>query len=174
MTVLKALRQSARRWWYHEHLRQVGEIEEARKREHDSVRSTVKGLRQCLDGRGYLTIGRGGWTLHHSRHGWTSGYGADTSGTVRAARRLGVPVIDSRTVPDDLIGLTLPAPIPAHPDMDEPDAPPWGSFAKAPLPVIEALYHRMGATLDNVDPSTLPALDPQDFVSKHLQEFLSQ
>lgn len=59
-SVFRALRSDAREWWYHKDLRKRGQISEARQREHDSLRSNVRSLRQAIANGSFLTIGRTG------------------------------------------------------------------------------------------------------------------
>ena len=45
-TILRLLRADAKSWWYHKQLRERGNIAEAIKREHESMRSTIKLMRR--------------------------------------------------------------------------------------------------------------------------------
>lgn len=153
------LKQGARSWWYHVELRKNGNHSEARRREHQSVRSSISSLRETISNGGYLSLGRGGYTLHCSAHSTVSGYGCDTSATVRAAKHLGIPCIDTRTIPDSRIYDTISLPMVAL-SPDEADPRPWGSLSRAPLPVVAYLYRALGATVTGID-CEMPS--PDDF-----------
>lgn len=107
------LNRKAKAWWYHRQLREYGNIAEARRGEHRSLRDTVRTLRDGLRNGGFITIGRGGWSFHYAEGCTLSGYGGDEDDeTIQAAIALGIPVCDSRTVPDERICETVGFPMP--------------------------------------------------------------
>jgi len=83
-------------------------------------------------------------TSRLSGHGFT----ADELAQIDA---LGVPFIDSRSIPDDKICRVMSFPMmPSRPDQH--DAAPWSSMSFAPIPIIAFLYQSLGATVRNVVP----------------------
>lgn len=161
-TVLSILRRDAQAWWYHRELRERGEVKEAAQRERHSIRENVKALRSARDD-GYLMLGRGGWTLHQYKNkggsACTQGYGDGTRGLPAAARHLGVPVIDTRTIPDHSTLRTIAIPMPVrNPEFADPA--PWSGMSFAPLEVVATAYAALGATVHGVqlDPDHLGKL----------------
>jgi hypothetical protein len=166
-TVFREVRASPREWWYHRDLRKWGNHEEARKREHQSARSTVRCLRLAIQNGGFVKMGRGGWSLHYGdddrgklkySNCVLSGYGCDTSHTVRAAMLLGILAIDTRDIPDDQIHETVSLPM-AKPGIEERER--FGGSSEwldsVPPPVAARKYAALGATVYNADP---PAMMP--------------
>lgn len=147
MTTYRLLRQHSRAWWYHKQLREQGNAAEARRRENASVRSNVKSLRETIANHGYLTLGRGGFSLHPNDNTYISGYGCD-DGLARIALQLGIATIDSRSIPDSLIHQSIKLPLVR---LVSYDPAPWGGMSYAPLPVVAALYQRLGATIHNLE-----------------------
>ncbi len=117
-----------------------------RLRERRSIRGNARHLRECVANGGYLAIGRGGWTLHIADGHTLSGYGADTDGVVLAALHLGIPCIDSRSVPDSRIVETVRLPMVG---LSRVDPAPWGALSYAPLAYVAEQYRRLGAMLTN-------------------------
>ncbi|MFW6083741.1 MAG: hypothetical protein ACODAA_00835 [Gemmatimonadota bacterium] len=145
MTLYSILDRQARSWWYHRQLRDEGNEREARKRERRSIRSTLDSLRQALDNDGALTIGRYGATLHYSEGGRVQGL---HRGTIEAARHLGIPIIDSRTVPDErLVDYAYQTPM-YRPGATDPDGDP-GPFDYVSLPTYVRIARSYGATIEN-------------------------
>lgn len=96
---------------------------------------------------GYLSIGRGGFTLHFGRSR-LGGYDCDRIKQLCIAA--GLPVIDSRLAPIELvIKLSCSGPMIAV-DCD-PDPRPWHAMSYAPLGVVAAAYRRAGAEVFNID-----------------------
>lgn len=97
-TVLRLLTEKARRWWYHQKLREKGEIAEARKRERASVRSNVAHFKAAR----VIYIGPGGWTLYH-REGSRRLKGHTRTiehPFMQAAITAGITIIDATTAPE--------------------------------------------------------------------------
>ena len=94
---------------------------------------------------GHLSIGRGGATLYFER-GWLSGCHEDR---IKAkAIAAGLPVIDSRSVPFDLVlDLAVRGPMVAVGEPSSP--PPYHAFAYAPLAVVLEAYRAAGAEVFN-------------------------
>lgn len=140
----RILDDDARRWWYYVELRREGAVAEARKRERASIRHSLTTLREALAGGGHLAIGRGGWTLHVSDNRRVEHYGGITAPTPRACLLLGIPVLDSTTVPDnrhvDLIRLPMVG-------IQRTSTRPWGSLSFAPFGYVAARQVALGATL---------------------------
>lgn len=144
----------AKGWWAHKDLRKAGKVTEADRREAADVESTLASLDRALTD-GFVTVGRGGYTVHVYNDNTGSqniqGYGGMEAPTVRAAILLGVPCIDSTTIPDGAIRTTLQMPMAVR-DTGQADAAPWGSLSKAPLAAVAAAYAALGATLHNLQP----------------------
>lgn len=97
MTVLALLRADARNWWAND--------TEAKVRR--SVRSSARRLREARDSGGFLTIGRGGCTVHSTQYRPDGKVRSTTragchSGDALAAKRL-LPWIDTTTAPNSTI-----------------------------------------------------------------------
>ena len=91
---------------------------------------------------GHLAIGRGGYTLHYDRGCRLSGYDVDP---VKAACiAAGLPVIDSREVPFEVVAkLAVSGPMVAV--GEEADPPPWHAVAFVPLRVVAEAYRGSGS-----------------------------
>lgn len=115
-----------------------------------------------------LTIGRGGWTIYYRQRadGSTSrllGYGDETSphdhgDHVREVLALGIPCIDTRTIPDERIAeYAIRSPLVAQGEPDKPKhgaglfACGYGALAAAPVSVHVAIARAFGARVLNVD-----------------------
>ena len=95
---------------------------------------------------GHLSIGRGGAPLYFER-GWLSGCHEER---IKAeAIAAGLPVIDSRSVPFDLVcDLAVRGPMVAV--GEPPGPPPCHAFAYAPLAVVVEAYRAAGAEVFNL------------------------
>ena len=147
------LNDDAKAWWYHVKLRGDGDVIEARRRERRSILDKVSSLREALDNGGFLSIGRGGWSLNMSRHHRLSGYDRDVNFPIaQACMLLGIPILDSTTIPDERILETIRMPMPAP--EGEADAEPEGgyhSLSLAPFSVVARMYAAIGATVYNIE-----------------------
>jgi hypothetical protein len=126
--VLRLLLEDARRWWYHRRLREQDSVAAARRRERMSVCRHIEDLRQGV----VLHVGRGGWTLYRHQ-GRLRGHGDANDLFVRAARRAGVPILDTTTVAVERLRQLLCGPL--------PDQEPEGALEHA---------RSLGATVYNV------------------------
>lgn len=110
---------------------------------------------------GHLQIGRGGFTLHCGRSR-LSGYDCDRIKQIGIAA--GLPVIDSRTAPIELVTkLSCSGPMIAV--VNDPDPRPWRAMSYAPLGAVAAAYRRAGAEIFNIDEASLDEeafTDPPD------------
>lgn len=98
---------------------------------------------------GHLAIGRGGYTLHYDRGCRLSGY--DVEPIKAACIAAGLPVIDSREVPFEVVvKLAVGGPMVAV--GEEPDAAPWHALAFVPLRVVAEAYGQAGAEVHNLPP----------------------
>jgi hypothetical protein len=97
---------------------------------------------------GHLDIGRGGFTLFFDRGARLSGYDCDT---IKAeCIKAGLPVIDSRRVPFDVVArLAIRGPMIAV--GEPPSPPPYHSLSYAPLDIVAAAYRAAGAEVWNLD-----------------------
>lgn len=99
MSVYSLLNSKAKAWWYHAQLWRQGKPAEARRRERESILSTVHSLRGARTG-GCMVVGDGVWFLYSGDDGpfssiSTRGYGDMNSPTAEAAVLCGVPVVDA-------------------------------------------------------------------------------
>jgi hypothetical protein len=103
---------------------------------------------------GHLSIGRGGFEIHY-KHGRLSGYDCDRLKDEAIAA--GLPVIDSRNAPFDLMArLVVKGPMIA---VNEPPSPrPWHAFSYAPLADVAAAYRAIGAEIHNIKPTARETL----------------
>jgi len=104
-TVYAALNRAAKSW---------PPYQGQRDRQRETIRRDVKVLRQALATQGaHVSIG---WTgegcFYYSRNAHISGM-ASNSGTIAAARRLGIPIVDLRGAEDfsDLASVTISGPM---------------------------------------------------------------
>lgn len=93
-TLLRSIRAETKAWWYHRQLREQGQITEALKREHESMRRELETIRTAL----LATIGRGGSTIYLS-----NGSRITASWPIPVIDHLACPIVDLRTIPDDKI-----------------------------------------------------------------------
>ena len=103
---------------------------------------------------GHLAIGRGGFTLHFKRGATLSGYDSDDMKGRCVAR--GLPVIDTRAIPPDVLSVEVLR-NPSIAVDEEPDPEPWSGLDKAPLAAIARRYHELGAAVFNVALVDAPA-----------------
>ena len=102
---------------------------------------------------GHLAIGRGGATLYF-QNGWLSG--ADAEQIKAECIAAGLPVIDSRAVPFDVVyDLAVRGPMVAVGQAAGPA--PWGALSYAPLDMVAEAYRAAGAEVINLDPSGMTA-----------------
>jgi len=146
LSLYNLLDTKARLWWYNRELRDKGNTEEARKRERTSIKDSIRVLRQALANGGYCQVGRNGWTIYCAAHSTLSHYGGLDAAMVQACIKVGIPVIDTLTIPDKDIAQTIKLPI-IH--LGKCDKPPYGSMSYAPLNHVLPLYRELGATIYN-------------------------
>jgi len=95
---------------------------------------------------GHLSLGRGGFTLHYD-NGRLSGY--DCEAVKVEAIAAGLPVIDSREVPFEIVAvLAVSGPMVAV--NQDPSARPWHGLAYAPLAYVGSAYRRAGAEVHHI------------------------
>ena len=95
---------------------------------------------------GHLSLGRGGFTLHFG-NARLEGYDCET--IKQAAIAAGLPVIDSRCMPFELVAkLAVRGPMIA---VNAPPSPrPWHGLSYAPLAAVAAAYRKAGAEVLNI------------------------
>ena len=103
---------------------------------------------------GHLAIGRGGYSLHFKRGANLSGYDTEEMKARCIAR--GLPVIDTRDVPIDILTVEVIR-NPMIAVDEEPDPEPWLCIDKAPLDAMARHYRDLGATVFNVALDDVPA-----------------
>jgi hypothetical protein len=105
VSLYSILDSNARGWWYHRQLRADGNNCEARRRERESIRSSVRTLRSALKWDSVVVVGYGGTRVQYrsrclgqdsalSESCLSSISGGMDSYMVRAALLLGLPVLD--------------------------------------------------------------------------------
>jgi hypothetical protein len=103
---------------------------------------------------GRLSIGRGGFEIHY-KHGRLSGYACDRLKDEAIAA--GLPVIDNRNAPFDLVA--RPVVKGSMIAVNEPPSPrPWQAFLSAPLADVAAAYRAIGADIHNIKPTARETL----------------
>ena len=126
---------------------------------------------------GHVSLGRGGFTLQYD-NARLSGYDCDEIKV--AAIAAGLPVIDSRAVPFDVVAvLAVSGPMVAVNQAASPR--PGHGFAYAPLSFVATAYRRAGADVHNVaeDPDVKAWFDRHppgplaDLLSAWLRHFRS-
>jgi len=107
-------------------------------------------IRESLTTKGgHLAIGRGGFTLYFARGAYLSGHDCEAIKTACIAA--GLPVIDSRALPFEVVcDLAVRGPMVAVGEPASP--PPWGAFSYAPLAAVADAYRAAGAELWNLPP----------------------
>lgn len=145
-TLYRLLNTEAKRWWYHAQLREHGATQEARKRERNSIKSTLKTIREAKKNDGFLTLGRGGFTLHYSTNARLEGYDCDH--WLQVANVCKLPTIDSRSMPIGKVLEALRLPMASVGSPDNPDYLPE-AFQSKPYREIAAQWERLGAKLYN-------------------------
>jgi hypothetical protein len=152
--VLRELRAGAKEWWYHAELRQRGRHAEAFQREHASIRSSLAEIRAALANDGWLSIGRGGASLHYAPNAHVEGLHPHH---VRACIAAGIPTLDSTGMDiKDVYELSVRGPMAGFvdsafgPDLD-------GSLSTRQWRVIFNRYAaREGAVFHNFRPEPMP------------------
>lgn len=150
MIIGHLLREDSKAWWYHQRLRQSGNrasLLDAMERERRSVRSAVRNFRDCLNAGGYLSIGRGGWTLHVDGRTTVAHYGGMETYMAQCCLRLGIPIIDSTVISDKDIYDVIKFPMVG---IHAVDLEPYNSMSFAPLATVAKLYRDKGAKVYNL------------------------
>jgi hypothetical protein len=109
-SILKPLRDEAQNWWYHAQLRQFGEVTEAVKLEHRTLRSNLETIRYAIRTPDcYVSCGFGGTTVH-MKNKTHSSYGPwDEWALTRVlVEHCGVTLIDIRKMPNVIKSVGLP------------------------------------------------------------------
>lgn len=145
MSTLALVRERARSWWYHAELRERGQLEEARKREHKSTRDLIRGLRTAQKNGGYVSIAEYGASFHPHDDRRTTGINGDVYKEL--ARRLGLLVVDKRPVAMT-VSLSYNAPIPRI-DASRADDPPYNGWKFCPLEYWIDYWAEHGAEIIN-------------------------
>lgn len=147
VSIFRLLRFKTKSWWYFKQLRSMGRVQEAREKENQALRSNIKSLRETIKNSGYLSIGRGGWTLHINDGHSLQHYGGIEQPLPVVCKLLNIPIIDSTTIPDDLICKTLSFPLIGI------GSRPVGLYPLATLKDGARRYKNLGATIYNLDVS---------------------
>lgn len=106
-SLYRDLNRCAKTWWHYRDLRKRGQIAEARKLERESLRNEVQRLREVKVNKGFMSIGRGGATLHVSRNVEVQGLWPCHQAIYKKA---GVPTVDTTRIRDKRIAKVLRCP----------------------------------------------------------------
>jgi hypothetical protein len=113
---------------------------------HDPNRYATEIARALATPGGHLSIGRGGATLYFGNSRLQT---YDCDAIKDAAITAGLPVIDSRNAPFDLVAkLAVQGPMVAV--NTDPSPRPWHGFSYAPLAAVATAYRRAGAEVFNI------------------------
>lgn len=147
--ILRVLRSESQDWWAHKDLRSAGKYSEAAARERESIRSSIRTIKQMLNTQdAYVSKGRGGTTLHYGRGSTVRSYGGlEHFASARIAVCLGLPFIDTTTVraPEQLIGLPMVA------VGEEPETQPITWLSLVRLSEYARRASAIGAIVVNID-----------------------
>ena len=113
-----------------------------------------------------VTVGRGGHCVYFPCGKRVTGYETSVEQlTAKIAIELGIPVIDSTTIPDSKISHTVSFPILTI-NAEYVDKPPYGMLDAAPLEHIASMKQKLGATVYNLE---VPEYDPSWLTVKKVQ-----
>jgi len=150
-SVYGLLDEAARSWWYHKKLRAGGEVEEARKRERESILSKARALRETMQSGGYFYMGDHGFCLQINDGHTLTGYErSDDLEIFLACKQLGITCIDARNLGErkfETIAFPLVAVGDQKPEPREDGS--YGCLSYAPLEFVCALYRDIGAKIYN-------------------------
>lgn len=138
-TLLRSIRAETQAWWYHHELRQRGDIKEALRREHESMRSDLKTIRTAR----LATIGRGGSTIY-----LPNGTRITASWPIPVIQHLACPVIDMRDMETSrLLDFSIRGPMV---DVDRTEDEGTGPYDWVTLETYIRLARTAGAEVRNV------------------------
>lgn len=144
------VRAEARNWWAYK-----GDIRKQR----ESVRNTIETIRALIRNRGWVSIGRGGVTVHYQPNARLQTYG-DGEPYTSAAIKAGVLVIDTRLVEDwkALCRFAVSGPMAGWPDDVARDEAARGGREPGPISyvspyTIARAAAAIGATVHNMEPA---------------------
>lgn len=139
-TLLRALREETRAWWYHADLRRQGNLKEALYRERRSIRDNLTTIRNAR----LATIGRGGSTIYLG-----NGSRLTASWPMSIIDHLACPVVDLRTMPHDtLVEFAIRGPM-VNVDLTEDEG--TNAFDYVTIDTYIRLARTGGAEVRNVD-----------------------
>jgi hypothetical protein len=90
------LNKDTKDWWYHAELRRLGQAQEARRLERQSIRSSVKSIRQALTAKTSLTIYEHGWVLDLGPNATLSGHYVKRP-FLEACKYCGIPIVNKQS-----------------------------------------------------------------------------
>ena len=158
--VARQIRAKARAWWYHQDLRRWGNFTEARRREHDSIRSCIRQLREAREAGGFLHIGRGGSTFYYTEDSRVEYCGHDTQWITDA----GILTVDTTTVPNEdiwTVGVKWPIVVVQRETRYVRPFAECGSLDYCRIGDMLEHYRAVGATIMNEDAFNLTACEVQ-------------
>lgn len=148
-TILGLLRDESRLWWAHNDWRAVNK----------AVRRDVEVFRALRDNGGCVTVGRGGCTAYFQPNARREGYDDITGCTPTVARKLGVLVVDTTTIPADrLVHWAVCSPMPDFETsrFGTAQGQPFGSLDSLTFQAWARLAATFGATVYNGIAGALP------------------
>lgn len=157
-SIYALLNQDTKRWWYHAQLREQGNHEEARRRERQSILSSVETIRNAY----FFSVGAHGWTIYGreiEKYGGKcssklQGYGGIESADIQAAIRMGVPGYDNSHLEftEGFVKKVYRAPLVSD-TKDEPhEDGTYGSMSYAPATYLLAYWSEAGADIYGSNP----------------------
>jgi len=143
------LNRKAKSWWYHRKLREQGRVREARERERHSIKENVRILRLAIKHKGFLICGRGGWTLYYGPWNRLESRGGTLEDAIpQACLLLGIPILDTTTIPDRLLVEAIRLPTPRVGIDPTHDAADWAEDY-ASFQAVAPMYAQFGAKVYN-------------------------
>jgi len=152
-TTYSLLNQEAKRWWHHANLRKQGRLSEARQKEREHIRNSIKNLKECY----WFSVGRGGFTLHGrfipsangGSQGNLQGYGkGSVYSEAIAIAKPSVPRVNTLTVPEDMMVKMIKIPMAQDREsrFDQPNKNgEYNSMNYCHLGIVLACYEALGA-----------------------------
>ncbi len=131
-----------KKWWYHQQLREQGAHEEARKRERENIKSTIRTFREAQKySVAHMFVGKGGMSFHYSPNSRISG--GNIPFYIAMCHKFDIPVIDTRHLSIEKSLETIKIPMIS----DTPDDPPYTWISYASMNYIFDRYRKLGAII---------------------------
>jgi len=145
--IKKLLYKKADSWWYHQQLKNEGKISEYKKLVNNSVKHDFDYIQDTINNNGFVTIGRGGYSIHKDDNITLSGYTNNINDlTIQACILSGIPVLNTLTIPEDKIIQVIKFPLMSINKDDFYDEP----MNYRPFKHVFSLYIKLGAEAYNL------------------------